>query len=378
MKKLMLIIVMFFGIALSNIEAKSIFHFGIDINVFYGALQPYGEWIDVGYDEYVWRPIYVDRYWRPYSDGRWEWTRHGWYWVSYEPFGWATYHYGRWFFDDYYGWVWMPDDEWGPSWVEWRYDNYYIGWAPLPPYARFNQRSGIFFSMRWNSHYTHWNFVTYKYFRSDNIHNYYVKSNKVKSIFGRTKYRTNYYAESDRIINGGVSRDFVEKKMGKKFTTREIVNSSSRDDYERLNKVRNGKIVDYRPEVKEIEKNNFDRDKIVKGRSLEKLQTDKVELRRNKVSIERNNENNLRKKSDSNLEELEKSKESRKTKIIEKTNKPERKPEMIYKSNAKIKKQEVEKNINNANKKLEKKSKSEIKGRSTAKENIRTSTDRKN
>jgi len=27
----------------------------------------------------------------------------------------------------------MPDDVWGPAWVEWRYDDEYIGWAPLRP-----------------------------------------------------------------------------------------------------------------------------------------------------------------------------------------------------------------------------------------------------
>ena len=28
---------------------------------------------------------------------------------------------GRWFFDDSYGWVWVPGSEWAPAWVAWRY-----------------------------------------------------------------------------------------------------------------------------------------------------------------------------------------------------------------------------------------------------------------
>ncbi len=156
-------------------------------------LEPYGEWIEIGYDDYVWRPYKSDYNWRPYGEGRWEWTRNGWYWDSYEPFGWATYHYGRWYFDDYYGWVWMPDNVWAPAWVEWRYNDNYIGWAPLPPYARFNNRSGIYFSIKWNSGYSYWNFVRYNHFNHIIfiiilfIHNY------VKNVFNKTKYRTNYF-----------------------------------------------------------------------------------------------------------------------------------------------------------------------------------------
>ena len=31
------------------------------------------------------------------------------------------------------GWFWIPGDEWAPAWVDWRYSNDYVGWAPLPP-----------------------------------------------------------------------------------------------------------------------------------------------------------------------------------------------------------------------------------------------------
>ena len=71
--------------------------------------------------------------WRPYSDGYWAYTDLGWTWVSYEDFGWATYHYGRWANLDSYGWVWVPGYEWGPAWVSWRTGGDYVGWAPLPP-----------------------------------------------------------------------------------------------------------------------------------------------------------------------------------------------------------------------------------------------------
>ena len=73
--------------------------------------------------------------WRPYADGYWAYTDVGWTWVSYEDFGWATYHYGRWADLAGYGWVWVPGYEWGPAWVSWRTGGDYVGWAPLPPVA---------------------------------------------------------------------------------------------------------------------------------------------------------------------------------------------------------------------------------------------------
>ncbi len=74
-----------------------------------------------------------DPTWRPYADGYWAYTDLGWTWVSYEDFGWATYHYGRWVRLADYGWVWRPGYEWGPAWVSWRFGGGYCGWAPLPP-----------------------------------------------------------------------------------------------------------------------------------------------------------------------------------------------------------------------------------------------------
>jgi hypothetical protein len=96
-----------------------------------------GNWIDAEGYGYGWQPDVVvrDPNWRPYSDGYWAYTDYGWTWISYEDFGWAAYHYGRWANLTDYGWVWFPgeDLDWGPAWVSWRTGGDYIGWAPLPP-----------------------------------------------------------------------------------------------------------------------------------------------------------------------------------------------------------------------------------------------------
>jgi hypothetical protein len=100
---------------------------------FYEPLAPQGEWVVVGSYGRCWRPGHVARDWRPYSEGYWQRTDAGWYWVSDEPWGWATYHYGRWNFTDQYGWYWVPQVQWAPAWVSWHSGGGYIGWAPLYP-----------------------------------------------------------------------------------------------------------------------------------------------------------------------------------------------------------------------------------------------------
>ncbi len=109
----------------------------VSVDFFYNNLSG-GNWVEVGDYGYCWQPdVASNSDWRPYSDGYWAYTNVGWTWVSYEDFGWATYHYGRWARLRDQGWVWVPgrneDMEWGPAWVSWRTGDQYVGWAPLPP-----------------------------------------------------------------------------------------------------------------------------------------------------------------------------------------------------------------------------------------------------
>ena len=103
---------------------------------FYEVLSPYGSWVAVeGYGS-AWRPyghvVGLDFY--PYlTGGHWEYTVHGWTWVSDWPWGWVPFHHGRWLFTDNWGWVWIPGDEWAPAWVEWRIGGGFVGWVPMPP-----------------------------------------------------------------------------------------------------------------------------------------------------------------------------------------------------------------------------------------------------
>ena len=120
----------------------------VNYNYFYQTLAPYGSWVDVAGYGWCWQPTVsvIDAGWRPYSNsGRWLWTDCGWYWQSDYSWGWAPFHYGRWYRSPLRGWVWAPDTLWGPAWVTWRYSDTYCGWAPLPPGAYFDVGGGFRF-----------------------------------------------------------------------------------------------------------------------------------------------------------------------------------------------------------------------------------------
>lgn len=252
MKRMILILTL--GVIFSQFNFADTFRPSVSVGYFYSSLEPYGEWIEIDYDVYAWRPTRVGYNWQPYSDGRWVWTSDGWFWDSYEPFGWATFHYGRWYFDDYYGWLWLPGNEWAPAWVEWRYDNDYIGWAPLPPYAEFRVNVGIHFTITWRSNYKHWHYVSFGHFCSPHVHNYYISQRNVYVIHSHTKYRTNYTYVNGRIYNGGVERTIVETRSKTKIRSVEIERTT--DIRSAGTRSSDNKVRAYSPSRSELERSS--------------------------------------------------------------------------------------------------------------------------
>ena len=101
----------------------------VTVELFYEELAPYGDFIEHGSLGRVWAPH--DASYVPYANGNWQYTEHGFTWVSKDPFGWAVCHYGRWVWAD--RWLWVPGTVWGPAWVIWRESDAVAGWAPMPP-----------------------------------------------------------------------------------------------------------------------------------------------------------------------------------------------------------------------------------------------------
>jgi hypothetical protein len=174
---------------------------------FYQKLEPYGAWRETADYGYVWQPRDAEQSqsWRPYTDGRWAYSDAGWTWISDEPFGWATYHYGRWLRLRRVGWVWVPGDEWAPAWVSWRTSKNYVGWAPLPPEARFDRRHGIH---NWADSYydigpDQYAFVPGNEFGSQHVRRSVVPAERNVTIVNETTNVTNITYSNTTIINQG-------------------------------------------------------------------------------------------------------------------------------------------------------------------------------
>jgi hypothetical protein len=180
-------------------------------SMFYTGLEPFGVWRDTPVYGYVWQPRQAmdSRSWRPYTNGHWVYTDAGWTWISEEPFGWATYHYGRWMRLRGIGWVWVPDTEWAPAWVSWRSSNDYVGWAPLPPEARFERHTGIH---TWADNYydigpEQYCFVPTREIGAERIERVVVPSEQNVTIVNQTTNVTNITYNNTIVVNQGPNYD---------------------------------------------------------------------------------------------------------------------------------------------------------------------------
>jgi len=289
MKRIIIITVVLFVAVTFNAEAKRHNH-GVG-GYFYTELAPYGSWIEVDYGVVVWRPTIIHTNWTPYNVGRWIWTYDGWYWDSYEPFGHVTYHYGRWYYDDYYGWLWYPDYEWAPAWVEWRYDNDYIGWAPLHPYATFSISIGIFWSNVYYSPYYHWNFVTYNHFCDPYVYNYYVETGYKYRIHSGTKYRHDYGYRNGRVQNRGIDVEYISNRSGQEIRQRDLTRVRDSRDLKRDSFGDRDEIRTLELKRNELVKNDLGRMEIKRENRKTSLELDKVQIgRRENVTTEKKND----------------------------------------------------------------------------------------
>jgi hypothetical protein len=188
---------------------------------FYDYLEPYGSWIQMAGYGYVWQPgaTVRDNHWRPYTLGRWAYTDDGWTWISDEPFGWVTYHYGRWMLTHTEGWVWVPGDQWAPAWVAWRYGNDFVGWAPLPPEARFDGATGIqqWADQQYNLGPSDYIFVPASEFGDSSMTADEVPPDQVDPIYDESTNLTDIYESGGVIYCYGPNYEFLRGKYHGKF-----------------------------------------------------------------------------------------------------------------------------------------------------------------
>ncbi len=203
------------------------FHGTVGVDAFYSNLAPYGYWVDRPSYGWVWVPRHVRHSWRPYSYGRWAYTDYGWTWVSDEPFGWATYHYGRWWNDPNYGWEWVPGTDWGPAWVSWQEGGGYLGWAALPPsvgwsvgvgFGGFDFAGGI--DPGWYC------FAPERSFLAVNVGGFILPPERNVAIFNNTTNITNFRDVGGRVFNGGLSVQRAAQVTGQPVRQLQLANAS--------------------------------------------------------------------------------------------------------------------------------------------------------
>jgi hypothetical protein len=191
------------------------------LGYFIDELTPYGQWVTLAPYGTAWMPNVAPDF-HPYTQGYWVYSDYyGWVWQSSEVYGPIVYHYGRWVFDRG-RWFWVPDDTWGPAWVDWRYSNNYVGWAPLPPDV------GWGWQQEWRPSVVDYYppeayiFVPCEHFAEPEIVHYYVPYHENTVILKETRVITEYRTESGHVVNRGPRREDIERRSGRRIEPQRV------------------------------------------------------------------------------------------------------------------------------------------------------------
>jgi len=153
-------------------------------------LSYYGDWRYIPTFGWVWHPGIVQVGWRPYCSGYWSWCPRGWTWVSYEPWGWLPYHYGRWSWVTSAGWVWIPGAVYSGAWVSWAVTPSYVGWCPLDFYNRPAYVSLNYTSSTVSQYGGGWNFLPLNRWGGKNLNRDIVRADRVPHLQGAIATRS--------------------------------------------------------------------------------------------------------------------------------------------------------------------------------------------
>lgn len=210
----------------------------VSYQTFYDELSPYGQWVEDPEYGNVWVPNEEAGY-RPYgTDGHWVMTDQGNMWVSDAPYGWAAYHYGRWTYNSYYGWVWIPGYEWAPAWVSWRSGGGYYGWAPMGP--------GYVAGGVYDYPDNYWVFVGPQYLYEPNVYGYYHPRH-VRRYIRSSSYITETYVDNGyhSTYYYGPRREVIERESNRPVQVYRVSNANA----PRQTSAGGGVVQVYRPVV---------------------------------------------------------------------------------------------------------------------------------
>lgn len=220
----------------------------VSLQTFYDELSPYGVWIKDPQYGYVWRPDVDQEEFRPYyTNGRWAMTEYGNTWVSNYDWGWAPFHYGRWVYNRYNQWVWLPDTVWGPAWVSWRSGGGYYGWAPLGPSIHIGINIG---RGGYRIPDMCWNFIPYNNIYYNSYPRYFGNRNRI--YIQNTVIINNTYVRNNRTYYTGPRAEEVRRATNQNVTVYNV-NRSSRPGATRID---NNNINIYNPRPSRESNNN--------------------------------------------------------------------------------------------------------------------------
>ena len=180
----------------------------VSFDVSFSNLNQHGSWLVSAQYGHVWQPREYNREWNPYYDGHWVDTDMGWAWVSDYEWGAIPYHYGTWYADPEAGWVWVPGSVWAPSWVVFRTDSDYIGWAPVPP----GFSVGMAVNLGGASSFV---FVSSHDFLAPRIRASIIPMDRSSLFINNTTVVNNIVVQNNVVINRGPDVRIIEKATGR-------------------------------------------------------------------------------------------------------------------------------------------------------------------
>lgn len=223
-------------------DEENLFMNTVSFQSFYDELLPMGDWLELTKEDldqdlndgegqsitdekemlFVWKPN-VSSGWKPYMNGKWEYTDHGWLWISSDSWGNTTYNYGRWWNSPKYGWVWLPGYTWSPSWVRWKSSAGHVGWTALTPKARWKSENGITGSnYKYQNNDNDWVFVSDNNFADELSSSNVVSSSQNSALTKSGTDIVDIRMDNDKIVNTGPDVNEMEKRTGRKFQTRRV------------------------------------------------------------------------------------------------------------------------------------------------------------
>ena len=232
-------------------------------------------------------PVYV-----PYTNGQWINTDAGWYFKARTPVEETVSHYGRWVNTPAAGWLWVPGRVWAPAWVDWKQNDNYVSWAPLPPPA--NLVKGVLSvpQIAENNYVT----INRKYFLEPDVYKYntiYYEKGIINPISSMVR-TDGIVVINNTIINKGPDVKIIQQVTGRTIEEVKIQRVGSISEVKYSDRV----YSVYNPGFKRFKSKGNSGVTISKPKSFKKF--DDWKVRKSDDQESNKDENNIRKENKGN------------------------------------------------------------------------------